>query len=67
MKQSNLEVALCHLSAAQDALMAETTLIVGDDYAVWDALSLTIDALSQVRGEIKARLPERPIVDRRAS
>lgn len=64
---SNLEVAQCHLSAAQVALEAEAKLIIGDDYGVMDALSLTMDALSTVRGEIAARLPERPIVDRRAS
>jgi hypothetical protein len=67
MKQSNLEVAQSHLSAAHDALLAETKLIIGDDYAVWDALSLVCDAEAQVRGEIAARQPERPIIDRRAS
>lgn len=66
MKHDNLEVAERHLRAAHDALMAEAQLIIGDDWPVMDALSLTADALSEVRGAIGLRLPERPIIDRRA-
>jgi len=64
MKHSNLEAAQSRLQAAHDALTAE--LQVADSYALHDAANLTADALSQVRGEIASRLPERPIFVRRA-
>ena len=62
-----LELAKEHLICARTALQVETKLMVGENFAVIDALSLTRDALSQVRGALKAREPERPIIDRRAS
>ena len=65
MKHPNLEAASRCLQAAHDALIAE--LQVADSFALHDAETLTADALSQVRGEINARLPEYPILDRRAS
>jgi hypothetical protein len=65
MKHSNLEAAQSCLQAAHAALIEE--LRTADTYALHDAANLTADALSQVRGEIKARLPEYPIYDRRAS
>lgn len=60
MKPVNLVVAECHLSAAHDALLAELKEVLEDTYAVWDAESLTVDALAQVRAEIKAREDARP-------
>jgi hypothetical protein len=65
MKQSNLEAASRCLQAAHNAIVAE--LEITESYALHDAETLTADALSQIRGEIAARLPERPILDRRAS
>lgn len=67
MTTDPMELAKEYLICARTALQVETKLMVGDDYGVWDALSLTEDALSQVRGVLKSRLPERPIIDRRAS
>jgi hypothetical protein len=64
MKHVNLEAAQSCLQAAHEALTTE--LQVADSYALHDAANLTADALSQVRGEITARLPEYPILDRRA-
>jgi hypothetical protein len=66
MTADNLTVAEHLLSAAHDALKAELQL-AESTYALCDAETLTADALSQVRGEMKARLPERPVLDRRAS
>jgi hypothetical protein len=65
MKHSNLEAAQSCLQAAHAALIEE--LKVTDSYALHDAETLTADALSQVRGEIKARLPEYPVLDRRTA
>lgn len=66
MTSDPMELAKNHLICARTALLVESRLMVGDDYGVMDALSLTEDALSQVRGVLQARLPERPILDRRA-
>lgn len=57
MKHVNLEVAQSHLQAAHDALTAE--LQVADSYALHDAETLTADALSQVRGELRNRFDTR--------
>lgn len=66
MKHDNLEVAQGHLQAAHEALVQELR-VAPDTFALCDAEALTADALSQVRGEIANRLPEYPIIDRRAS
>lgn len=59
MKQSNLEVALCHLSVAHDALVDEL-ITAPDTHALCDAESLSADALAQVQAEIKAREDAKP-------
>lgn len=66
MKHSNLEAALCCLRAASDALNADTATESQVTWGVADAMSLIEDAKSDIRGEITARLPEYPILDRRA-
>lgn len=53
MKHDNLGVAQRHLQAAHEALTDE--LQVAESYALHDAETLTADALSQVRGEMRAR------------
>lgn len=67
MKHSNLEAALCCLQAASVVLMKDAETADQVTYGVMDAVSLIEDAKSDIRGEIKARLPEHPIYDRRAS
>jgi hypothetical protein len=67
MKHPNLEAALCCLQAASDVLMKDAATVDQVTYGVQDAVSLIEDAKSDIRGEITARLPERPILDRRAS
>jgi hypothetical protein len=54
-------------SAAYGALLMARMLIqqeiasVGESYGLADALTLTEDAISQIRGELASRQPERPI------
>jgi hypothetical protein len=64
---TNLETAQQHLALAHQALAAEMELTWELEFAVADALSLVMDAESQVRGAMKQRLPERPILDRGAA
>jgi hypothetical protein len=59
MKHVNLEVAQCHLRAAHDALVAELHDLPGDNYGIWDAVSLIEDAQSQIRGELRDRFDTR--------
>lgn len=59
MKHDNLGVAQRHLQAAHDALSAELLVVTDDSYAVWDAVTLTEDALAQVRGELRNRFDQR--------
>jgi hypothetical protein len=67
MKQSNLEAALCCLRAASGYLNEDTETAEQVTWGVADAVSLIEDAKADIRGEIAARLPERPIFERRAS
>lgn len=56
-----LAAAYGHLLTAR--LMLERELSDHpDSYALQDAVNLTDDACSQLRGEFSARLPERPIL-----
>jgi hypothetical protein len=43
-------------------MMLEAANQAGGSYPLADALSLTEDAISQIRGELNARQGERPIV-----
>jgi len=51
----------------QASLLLDAELHETDSYALSDAYSLTLDAASQVRGEIKARQPEHPIYTKGAA
>jgi hypothetical protein len=66
MTTSNLAGAYGHLLTARLLIEAEIHNH-GETYALADALSLTEDATSQLRGEMAAREPERPILDGEAA
>lgn len=61
----NLAIAFGHLIQARMLIEIELENDPGS-FALADALNLTDDACSQVRGTMASRLPERPILDRRA-
>jgi hypothetical protein len=59
MMHSNLEVAVRHLQAAYEVLIAELQTAPDTDEMI-DAVNLTADAVTQVRGEIRNREYEQP-------
>lgn len=63
---AGLASAYGHLITAR-LLIQQEIANHGETYALSDALSLTEDAMSQCRGEMQAREPERPIIDGRAA
>lgn len=63
---AGLASAYGHLITAR-LLIQQEIANHGDTYALADALSLTEDAMSQCRGEMQAREPERPIIERGAA
>jgi hypothetical protein len=66
MTNDRLNRAEAHLGQAYDLIVMELR-VEQETYELADAASLTADALTQLRGELRNRQPERPILDRRAS